>query len=347
MDINHTSTSAAIAFNEGGATIRILRSGTFTSSEGQKITFRESDLAAIAERYDATQEPAPLVKGHPKTDDPAHGWVSGLQIQGGQLVASADQLDANFVEDVRVGRFKRVSASLYGPDHPNNPRPGHYYLKHVGFLGAHAPAIRGLGTVSLAAFEAVEDGLIHFSEEPKEKELMPDEPKPADNAAPNNIDPAAAASFAERQAQLDKREQDIAQREAEQLKAVSEAAHAANVSFAETMVAAHKLAPAGKDKLVIALDALGGDKTASFGEAKDVTPRDALKALFDGAQPLVNFGEQSAAPKGAPKTASFAAPRGYEVDQDRGALHARAKALQAANSELSFAQAVAQAQAEA
>lgn len=45
---------------------------------------------------------------------------------------------------VSAGRFKKRSASFYRPDSTANPVPGVYYLRHVGFLGAQAPAVKGL-----------------------------------------------------------------------------------------------------------------------------------------------------------------------------------------------------------
>jgi len=46
---------------------------------------------------------------------------------------------------VNKGRYKKISASFYSPNYPFNPAPGSYYLKHVGFLGAVPPAVKGLG----------------------------------------------------------------------------------------------------------------------------------------------------------------------------------------------------------
>ncbi|WP_275100142.1 peptidase [Sedimenticola hydrogenitrophicus] len=51
---------------------------------------------------------------------------------------------------VDKGRFKKVSASFYPPTHPANPVPGVYYLRHVGFLGAQPPAVKGLKAVEFA-----------------------------------------------------------------------------------------------------------------------------------------------------------------------------------------------------
>ena len=125
------------------------------------LSFTESDLKACAEAYDPSVFKAPLVVGHPKLADPAYGWVASLSYADGLLNAGPDQVDANFAELVNDGKFPKVSASFYLPDSPNNPKPGVMYLKHVGFLGAAAPAIKGLKTVSFAADE---QGVVEFAD---------------------------------------------------------------------------------------------------------------------------------------------------------------------------------------
>jgi hypothetical protein len=70
-------------------------------------------------------------------------------------------MDDGFAAAVRAGRYKKVSASFWPPGHPNNPVPDSYYLRHVGFLGAHAPAVKGLRAIE---FGAAEEGVIEFSE---------------------------------------------------------------------------------------------------------------------------------------------------------------------------------------
>ncbi len=43
--------------------------------------------------------------------------------------------------------------SFFKPDAPNNPAPGNWYPKHLGFLGATAPAVSGLKNASFAEAE--------------------------------------------------------------------------------------------------------------------------------------------------------------------------------------------------
>lgn len=141
--------------------IHIFKAGTHTDMHGTKLPFTQSDLAACVKAYDPSVHEAPLVIGHPKTEDPAWGWVKSLSLNGGDLLAEPDQLDPQFAELVGNGRFKKVSASFYLPDSPNNPKPGTLYLRHVGFLGAQPPSIKGLKQVS---FGEKEEGVVEFAD---------------------------------------------------------------------------------------------------------------------------------------------------------------------------------------
>jgi hypothetical protein len=137
--------------------IQIFRAGTHTDMSGRSLVFTGDDLTAMAEGYDPKRHEAPLVTGHPKHDDPAYGWVSSLQVVNGILEATPRQVDSRFAELVRAGRFKKISATFYSPGTPNNPVPGSYYLRHVGFLGAQPPAVKGLKSVE---FADAEDGMV-------------------------------------------------------------------------------------------------------------------------------------------------------------------------------------------
>lgn len=130
--------------------IHIFRVGSHTAMQGQTINFCEADLAASAAAYDPAKHEAPIVVGHPAADAPAFGWVESLAAAAGDLTAMPRQVDPAFAEAVVAGRYKKVSASFYSPDSPHNPVPGVYYLRHVGFLGAQPPAVKGLAPVQFA-----------------------------------------------------------------------------------------------------------------------------------------------------------------------------------------------------
>jgi len=142
-------------------TLHIFKPGRQTAMNGLTLEFSESDLAASAAAYDPAKHEAPIVIGHPKHDAPAYGWVKSLATADDGLQAEPHQVDAAFAELVEAGRYKKISASFYLPDAPNNPVPGVYYLRHVGFLGAQPPAVKGL---KAAEFADAEEGVVEFGD---------------------------------------------------------------------------------------------------------------------------------------------------------------------------------------
>ncbi len=128
----------------------LFKAGKHTSASGATLDFTEDHLRAAVAAYDPALHEAPIVVGHPKENGPAYGWVKSLSFADGTITAEPIQVDEAFSEMVQAGRFKKRSASFYTPDAPNNPTPGTYYLRHVGFLGAQPPAVKGLKDVSFA-----------------------------------------------------------------------------------------------------------------------------------------------------------------------------------------------------
>lgn len=140
----------------------IFRPGQHTSAGGQTLSFSDEDARATVEAYDPNLHEAPIVVGHPKHNLPAYGWVKTLSFaDDGNIKVDSHQVDADFAEMVEAGRFKKRSASFYQPDSPNNPVPGVYYLRHVGFLGAQPPAVKGLRDIE---FDETEEGVVEFTD---------------------------------------------------------------------------------------------------------------------------------------------------------------------------------------
>lgn len=137
--------------------IHIFRPGVHVDSAGRTLSFSEADLAATAAAYDPAVHEAPIVVGHPRHDLPAYGWVKRLAVGNDGLSADPDQVDAAFEEMAEAGRFKKVSASFFAPESKLNPVPGVWYLRHVGFLGAQPPAVKGLRPVE---FAEADDGIV-------------------------------------------------------------------------------------------------------------------------------------------------------------------------------------------
>lgn len=142
--------------------IQVMLPGTFTDSNGNKVTLTADDLKASASAYDPAKHEAPFVIGHPKMDDPSYGWAASAHFseQDGLEVEPA-QVDPAFAELHNAGRYKKRSASFYRPDSSENPVPGVWYLRHVGFLGAQPPAVKGMRAVE---FGEAGDDVVDLSE---------------------------------------------------------------------------------------------------------------------------------------------------------------------------------------
>ncbi len=126
---------------------------------GATLQFSEADLQQTVAAYDPARHEAPLVVGHPAHDLPAYGWVQSLSFNEGAIDATPAQVNPQFADMVAAGAFKKISASFYSPASPANPVPGVYYLRHVGFLGAQPPAVKGLRNPQ---FADTEDGVLTF-----------------------------------------------------------------------------------------------------------------------------------------------------------------------------------------
>lgn len=134
------------------ARIEVFRSGKFTSMEGAPLSYSSADLQAIAQAYDFDTAPAPVVIGHPSSDAPAFAWVGSFEYdaKADRLNAVLKDIEPSFAAAVQAGQYRKVSLQFFPPHHPANPNPGAWYPKHVGFLGAAAPAVTGLRNVSFS-----------------------------------------------------------------------------------------------------------------------------------------------------------------------------------------------------
>jgi hypothetical protein len=122
-----------------GSWIEIFKAGDY----GQRGAWTADDLDRIAAAYNPRLHQAPVVLGHPATDAPAYGWVARLRRAGQSLWAQLEKVDPAFEQLLRAGRFRQRSVALYR----NFPPTGGAYLRHLGFLGAQPPAVKGLAPV--------------------------------------------------------------------------------------------------------------------------------------------------------------------------------------------------------
>lgn len=301
------------------SSIPIFKAGQHTDMQGTRVSVTIADLDACAKAYHPQTHEAPLVIGHPKTDDPAWGWVKALRVEQGQLLAEPQQIDPQFSEMVQQGRFKKVSAAFYLPDAPHNPTPGTLYLRHVGFLGAQPPAIKGLQSVR---FSEQEDGVVIFAEDSDSPcDELQSLSLPKENAMTDNEIQHLREENAQLKAQLAAQVAAEAQRQ-------QDAQHAEHVAFSEALVSEGKLSPAAQPVVVALLDEITqGDTSVMFSEGDVTKPLStAFKEILNSRSPLLAFGEHAtkARAEGQPTrvSAEFA-----EADPARLALHQQALKL--------------------
>lgn len=130
--------------------VHVFKAGSHTSAGGGAFTFSDAEIKAIAESYNPAKHKAPIVIGHPTLDAPAWGWVDQLTAVGGDLFATESKVDPAFAEMRTAGRYEQRSIALYAPADAGNPTPGAWYLRHVGYLGAMPPAVKGLEQYTFA-----------------------------------------------------------------------------------------------------------------------------------------------------------------------------------------------------
>jgi hypothetical protein len=151
--------------NFNGQWVEIFAAGSQTDSEGRGHSISPAYLQQVVNNYSGGTHEAPAVLGHPEDNGPAYGWVSALRVNGNKLEAQFKDVDENFEAIVRDGKFKKRSASFY-VDSESAPGKKAPYLRHVGFLGATPPAVKGLRDIQFSEGETLTfDSTINFSED--------------------------------------------------------------------------------------------------------------------------------------------------------------------------------------
>ncbi|TXI34358.1 MAG: peptidase [Aquipseudomonas alcaligenes] len=313
--------------------LHIFKPGKHVAMSGASLNFSESDLAATVRAYDPALHEAPLVIGHPKHDAPAGGWVKSLANSAQGLIAEPHQVAPEFAEQVASGAYKKISASFYHPDSPSNPVPGVYYLRHVGFLGAQPPAVKGLRPIELAEgeegvvefadfghemgasiFRKLREWLIgQFGQETadrvvpsweidsiaevarREEQRSPAFTEPQPKSTTEEVTTVTPEEQAALEAENTRLKSQLQQHQEEKRRLTQEATHSANVAFAEELVAAGKLLPKHTAALIATLDfAEDGDAPLEFGEGDARQPVSAgLKAIFGDLPQQIDFAEQA------------------------------------------------------
>lgn len=275
--------------------------GIHTAMDGREVPFTQEMFEDVQASYSQELSEAPIVIGHPSLTAPAYGWVKEVSVEDGVLYAHVGQVDAAFAEAVNSGRYKKRSASFFLPQTPGNPKPGHFYLRHVGFLGAALPSVKGLGDVSFAECNDKTTACIDFAFDegainPKNKEENPmDKTKEQLDAEAKAAEAAKQreADLAAREKALKEREDKVAEAEKARQAEIAQAQQKDAADFAEELVKAGKVLPAQKNALIEVLVA-NANQPISFSDGSQTVSKPSLDVLKEIlSQKPIDFAEKS------------------------------------------------------
>ncbi len=292
--------------------VEIFRIGDY----GPKGKYDSQFLSQVVANFEPKTWQAPLTMsgesaqaqiGH-RDDAPALGWVKELKADNGVLKARFEKVHPELETLVQDGRFPNRSAGFY-----TNPQGNGPVLRHVAFLGAMPPEVKGLAPIAFG--ENQEFVTIYFSEEdPMDvqeikktfsevlrefaesvglKKKVEDQGPPAKTFSEAEMEAAkvAAAASAKAEAERQFAEQKTA---AEKLTAKKAAIQA----FIGKLTPAGKWLPAFKEAgLVEFMEALPNEATLEFGEGdkkKKLSPLAIFQAFLEGLPARIEFGERKA-----------------------------------------------------
>jgi hypothetical protein len=337
-----------------GKWIEVFKTGDY----GDNGQYGREDLDKIVANYDANVHQAPVVVGHPEADSPAYGWVEGLRRSGEALEAQLGQVDAGFEDLVKQGRFNKRSVALYSDLGGRG-----LYLRHLGFLGAQPPAVKGLKSVfhdadskGYVEIEKKEEfmekeelkktfgevlrewaesvGLAKKKEDPPVKTFSEAEVKAATEKAAADTKAAIEKQFADKQ--------NVEAAKADRKTKIRE--------FVERLKPLGKWVPAfEKAGLIEFMEALPAEQTIEFGEEGKKEKKSAVEIFqkfVEDLPKIVEFGELAADRKPVNTPAEIKVVGGIRVDPHSVRLAERVEVLRKGNSKLTFEEAAAQARTE-
>ncbi len=234
----------------------IFRAGDY----GGKGTYTRDDLDSMVANFNERDQ-VPIVVGHPQSNAPAWGWLSGLRRIGDILQGQEAEVHPAFARARDEKLFKNRSVRIAKT--PAGPK-----LLHLGYLGAALPEVEGLSGVVFTATpetETIDFALVHVPGEAEPKEQPRDEEKKTAMEDKQRIEQLEADLAAEKQARA---EETNARLQADQARRKSDFS-----AFVQSeMVEKGKLPKERKEEAVSFLLSLPAEESADFswgeGEAK-------------------------------------------------------------------------------
>lgn len=227
----------------------IFRAGDY----GGKGTYTRDDLDSMVANFNA-QDQVPIVVGHPQTNSPAWGWLSGLRRVGDILQGREAEVHPSFAKARDQRLFKNRSVRIAKT--PAGPK-----LLHLGYLGAALPEVEGLSGVVFTATpetETIDFALVHVpggEEQTQDNIIHEGDKKTMDDK--QRIEQLEADLAAEKQARADEAK--------ERLQAEAARRREDFARFVQSeMVEKGKLAKERKEEAVSFLCSLPANESADF-----------------------------------------------------------------------------------
>lgn len=338
------------------ALLEVFRAGRHIDSCGVEREFTRKDIQEIAASYNPNLHEAPILVNHDESK-PNKGLIKGLLAISDRLWAIPHKVEEAYKNAVNSGRLPKLSSAFYAKDDPRNPTPGKFYYRHLASV--QIPAVKGMESPAFAEGTPAFDGIaIEFGEwnersigqifqglreycieeEGMEladrlyplyliEELLRSSEDLNHGYGESTMTEAELLALEARltadRESLDKEKAEFAERE-------RVAAKTAEYSeWIEPLIAAGKVLPAEKSRLVATLVALSGDTKVEFsegGESKSLAVVEAFKQSLESRPKHVEYSEISGATD-APEKIEFNAPPGMQVANRE--LYGKAKAYQA------------------
>lgn len=276
--------------------VEIFKAGTHTDSKGFTKTWTTEELDLIVQKYQEQlkeNQKAPVVIGHPKDNAPAYGWIEEVKRIGDKLVAKIQPTVNEFVEAVKKGLYRNVSISLY-PD---------YRIRHLGFLGAVPPAVKGLSILSFNEGEEYQEYQIDFSETTTETtETTEEVTKEVSEESSEGGEEDMTEKFKQ---ELEEKEKALQELQAKLKQLEDEKKKAEFKEFAEKLEKEDKITPALKDKVVEILFT-AYSYSYEFSESDNLVKQ--LKEFLEALPSLKLTGEFATDDKAQVDTSDFSDP---------------------------------------
>ena len=263
----------------------VFRCGSHVDHSGTLRTITERDIDRAIKSY--RRNSAPVVVGHPTLNAPAFGWVEAFRRVGSTVQARCSQVAPEFVDLVKRGLYKNRSLSF---NHDGS-------FRHIGFLGAAAPAVKGLEEIYFAQqgdFVTVElqesnaAAAVDTVDTIAEEAVEPVKATATDPPIPEPAKATVAETATQMQAEvkgtieeLTRKVQDLEHRlSAEQ----AQRRRMEFAAYADDLIRDRRIEPATKDKIIGTLEALHAGEAANFA-SPDNSSLNTFKSLLNDILP--------------------------------------------------------------